>query len=64
MRQTLIASSGPVKNTAKAKAFLEQRVLVPVNDNFTYEMLANILFTTALENKLPNHLASTIQVVC
>ena len=59
----LIASSGPVKNTAEAKAFLDQRVLVAVNNNFTYETLANILFTTALKNKLPNHLASTIKAV-
>ena len=38
-------------------------MLVAVNDNFTYKTLANILFTTALENKLPDHLASTIKVV-
>ena len=60
---TMVAISGPVKNFFKAKAFLEQRVLIAVNDNFTYETLANILFTTALENKLPDYLSSTIKAV-
>lgn len=59
----LITNSGPVINTAEAKAFPEQRALVAVNDNFTYETLANILFTTALKNKLPDQLASMIKAV-
>lgn len=59
----LTSSSGPVKNADEAKAFLEQRALLAVNNNYTAETLANIVFNTALESKLLKIASSIIKAV-
>lgn len=58
-----MASSGPVRNAAEAKAYLEQRALVAVNDNFTADTLANVLFSASHEGKLPEHTVSVMKAV-
>ena len=58
-----IASSGPVENATEAKAYLKQHALIAVNGNYMTNSLANILFTTVIENKIPNNAMSIIKAV-
>ena len=48
----LTSNLGPVEN--EVRTFLEQRALLAIDNNYTAETLANILFNTALKNKLPD----------
>ena len=59
----LAVNNGPVKNAVEAKAYLEQQVLIAINDNYTPESLTNILFATAMEGKVPDHVSSIIKAV-
>ena len=56
-------NSGPVKNAIKTKVFLDQCALIATGNNFTYKTLANILFNTAHEGKIPNLTTSIIKAV-
>lgn len=59
----LIINSGLVKNAIEAKVFLEQWALIATGNNFAYKTLANILFNTAHEGKIPDLTVSIIKVV-
>ena len=58
-----MANNGPVKNATEARVYLEQHVLIAINNNYTPESLANILFVMAIEGKIPEHVSSVIKVV-
>ena len=57
----LTSNLGPVEN--EVRTFLEQRALLAIDNNYTAETLANILFNTALKNKLPDITFSIIKAV-
>lgn len=59
----IAASTGPVKNAVEAKAFLEQRSLIAVENNYDMETLANLLLTTSFEAKIPDHVINVIRAV-
>lgn len=60
---SLSSSSGPVKDTEGATAYLVQKALITSINNTTMTKLANILFTVALESKITEDIASTIKAV-
>ena len=59
----LTATLGPVKTAIEAKAYLEQRSLIAVDNNYGMITLANLLITTSLEAKIPDHAANVIRAV-
>ena len=50
----IAASTGPVKNMMDAKAYLEQRSLIVINNNFDLDNLANLLISASFDPKIPD----------
>ena len=48
-----LTSTRPVKNYTDTISFLESRLLIAVNGNYTTKTLANMLLTTSFEDKIP-----------
>ena len=59
----LAATTGLVKNTNKAKLFLEQRSLITLENNYGMATLANLLILTLFEAKIPEHVINVIRAV-
>ena len=59
----LASTTGPVKNTIKAKAYLEQRSLITIDNNYDFKTLADLLITTTLDSKIPDQATNIIRAV-
>ena len=59
----LTATHGPVKCTSEAKAYLEQRSLIAVDNNYGINTLANLLISTLFEPRIPNHAVNVMGAV-
>ena len=54
----LAATTGLVKNTSKAKLFLEQRSLIALENNYDITTLTNLLISTSFKAKIPEHVTN------
>ena len=59
----LAAAAGPFKNQADAKANLDQRSLIAVDNNYGAETLTNLFVTTSFEPKTPDQVSNVMRVV-
>ena len=59
----LASTTGPVKNSHEAKTYLEHRLLIATDNNYTTETLANLLITTSFDPKIPNQVVCIMRVV-
>ena len=59
----LAATTGLVKNTNKAKLFLEQRSLIALENNFGMDTLANLLISTSFEARIPDQVIHVMRAV-
>ena len=59
----LSTATGPVKNSNDPKAYLEQRLLIAIDGNFKLVILANLLISTSLDPKIPDHATNIIGAV-
>ena len=59
----LVTTTGPVKTVSDTKAYLEQRSLIVIDDNYDLEMLAQLLVTASLDFKIPDQTMSIMRVM-
>ena len=59
----LTATLSPVKTANEAKAYLKQRSLSAIDNNYGMITLVNLLITTSLEAKIPDHAANVMRAV-
>lgn len=46
--------TGPVKTVRDTKAYLEQRSLITIDNNYNFEILAQLLVTASFDPKIPD----------
>lgn len=54
---------GPVKNSHKAKTYLEHKSLISVDNNYNTETLANFHITTSFDPKIPDQATYIMRAV-
>ena len=59
----LTMTTGPVKSLADAKSYLEQRLLIALENNFNLDRLANLLVSMSLDPKIPDQAMNIIRAV-
>ena len=59
----LTATLSPVKTTNKTKAYLKQRSLIAIDNKYGMITLVNLVITTSLEAKIPDHAANVMSSI-
>lgn len=59
----LATTTRPIKNAVDAKAYLEQRSLIAVKNNYDLGTLANLLIMSSINPKIPNQTTNVMKAV-